>query len=84
MVLAEQFLAGILGNLAKFVVDVCDAPARVGDGHDGMRIQRRFQVVQFLDRAMAPRRCPRRRGRAQRAASKALSLFTNSALVMWE
>ena len=48
MVLAEQFLAGIFGNLAKLIVDVGNAPARVGDGHDGMGVQGRFQVAQFL------------------------------------
>ena len=42
MVLSEQFFARVFRNLAKLVVDVSNAALRVGDGDDGVRIERRF------------------------------------------
>ncbi len=54
MVLAQQFVAGIFGNLAKFIVDVSDAAFGVGDDDNGMRVHRRLQIVQFLERSIWP------------------------------
>src|SRR5262245_20738578 len=52
MVLSEQFIAGIFGNLTEFVVRVGDVARRVGDGHDGMRVERVLDVAQFSNRSL--------------------------------
>ena len=50
VVLAEEFLAGKLGDGAELVVDVGDAAGGVGDGDDRMFVEGGFDIVQFLDR----------------------------------
>src|SRR5689334_8953281 len=47
VILSEQFLPRIFGNRAKLVVNVGDFSLRVGDGHDGMLVQSRFQFAEF-------------------------------------
>ena len=49
MVLAEQFVAAVLGDLAEFFVDVCDYPALVRACDDGVFVQSEFQVLELLD-----------------------------------
>jgi len=46
VVLADQFVARIPGNLAKLVVDISDDPRDVGDRHDRRVVQRAFQVLE--------------------------------------
>ena len=52
MVLAEQFLAGIFGNLAKLVVHVGDVARSVGDGHDRMSVERGLDVAELVQRGL--------------------------------
>ena len=40
MVLPQQFPARIFGDRAELVVDVDDFPLRIGDGHNGMLVER--------------------------------------------
>jgi hypothetical protein len=42
MIGAEEFFAGEFGDVAEFPVYVSDDAAAVGDGDDGMRIERFF------------------------------------------
>jgi hypothetical protein len=51
VILAEKFLAGVSGNLAKLVVDVDDPAARVGDADDGVLIEGVFVKIQFVSGA---------------------------------
>ena len=48
MVLPQQFLAGKLGNLAKLIVDISDAAPRISDGNNGVGVQRRLKILEFL------------------------------------
>ena len=52
MILAEQFLARVFRDRAELVVHVGDLSLRVGDGDDGVLVERRLHVVQF---AQTPR-----------------------------
>src|SRR5688572_13659195 len=44
MVLTQKLLAREFGNFAELVVHVGDAPRRIGDRDDGVRIERRFVI----------------------------------------
>ena len=52
VVLAEQFFARILRYCAKLVVDEGDLPLRIGDGHDGVFVQRGFEVADLPERGL--------------------------------
>ena len=64
MVLPDQFIPRIFGNLTEFVIHVSDPPARVCDGHDRMRVQSGLEVAQFAkdDSAIVHARSKRRIG----------------------
>src|SRR5437868_1327391 len=44
----EQFFAGIFRNLTKLVIHVSDVTSRIGDGDDGMSVERGLYVAQLL------------------------------------
>ena len=50
VVLPDQLLAGIFRNLAELVIHIGDASLGIRRGHDGMRIERLFLVLQDLFR----------------------------------
>ncbi|OIQ63254.1 hypothetical protein GALL_552050 [mine drainage metagenome] len=47
VVLAQQLLPGILRDGAELVVHVGDPPPGVGDGDDGVLVQRPLEILQF-------------------------------------
>ena len=53
MILAHQFLAGILADGAEFLVDVGDRAQHVGRCHNGVLIQGELLVGQFFERSLA-------------------------------
>ncbi len=52
MILPQQFLPVIFRNGAKLVVDVGDFALRIGDGDDGVLVQRRLQIADLLERGL--------------------------------
>ena len=50
----REFAAGILGDGAKLVVDVGDLATGIGDGDNGVFIQRSSQVASFFERGLEP------------------------------
>ena len=50
VILAEQLLARVFGDRAELVVHEGDLSLRIGDGHDGVLVQRGLQVDDLLER----------------------------------
>jgi hypothetical protein len=50
---ADQFILGILTDVAELVVDISDRALDVGDRHDGVPIQSELLIGQFLQRLLA-------------------------------
>ena len=50
VVLPEEFVAEMLGDGAELVVDVGDLATGIGDGDNGVFIQRRFQIADLFER----------------------------------
>ena len=53
VILADQFLFGILTDGAELVVHISDGALNVGHGHDGVLIESELLIGQFLEQ----RRC---------------------------
>ena len=49
VVLAEQFLPGVLGDGAELLVHVGDAALGIGDGDDGVLVQGTLEILEFPD-----------------------------------
>src|ERR1700760_3954894 len=54
MVLAQEFLAGIMGDGTKLVIHVSDTALRIGDGDNGVFVECDLQVVYFLEGGLWP------------------------------
>ena len=53
MVLADQLVARVFGDLTELVVDIGDDPALVGDGDDGRLVERLPHLLEAIQRLLA-------------------------------
>src|SRR6266403_4736011 len=53
MILADQFILGILTDGAELLVDITNRALDVGDRYDGVLIESKFLISQLLERSLA-------------------------------